>query len=424
MAITAAQKFLLNHMNSTASKVLLGDLIEDAEGGGVGAGDIGTTELADGSVTTAKLAAGAVVSTELTLTHNSILIGDSGGVGSEVVPSGDWTIADTGVNTIGAKKVTAAKTACADGKIFIGGVGGAAAEQTLSGDVTITNAGVASVAALAINNAKISATAAIAFTKLAALTSGNILVGSAGNVVTEVTMSGDATIIASGALTIANLAVTNAKVSATAAIAFSKLATLTSGNILVGSAGNVATAVAMSGDATIIASGAITIANSAVTTAKINAAAVTVAKLDPAVMLEATGTLSRTNLLAMNATPVELIAAPGAGLALIIDEIELFHDFDTAAYTAGGVLVFEYGDGTDLIEAAASIVTGAADTKHIIRPSAYALDATTGTGVGFSYAATVNQNFRITNLTAAFASGNSANIVKWRIRYHTVTAIT
>lgn len=74
-------------------------------------------------------------------------------------------------------------------------------------------------------------------------------------------------------------AVTNVKVAAGAAIAFSKLASLPSGNILVGSAGNVPTSVTMSGDATIVASGALTIANDAITTAKILNANVTLAKL-------------------------------------------------------------------------------------------------------------------------------------------------
>lgn len=55
--------------------------------------------------------------------------------------------------------------------------------------------------------------------------------------------------------------------------------TLSSGNILVGSAGNVATPVAMSGDATMANTGALTIANSAITTAKIADANVTLAKL-------------------------------------------------------------------------------------------------------------------------------------------------
>lgn len=54
--------------------------------------------------------------------------------------------------------------------------------------------------------------------------------------------------------------IVNADIAAAAAIAFSKLASLASGQILVGSAGNVVTAVAMSGDATIVASGAVTLA--------------------------------------------------------------------------------------------------------------------------------------------------------------------
>lgn len=51
----------------------------------------------------------------------------------------------------------------------------------------------------------------------------------------------------------------NSNISASAAIAFSKLASLTSGRILVGSSGNVATAVAMSGNATLSNAGVITV---------------------------------------------------------------------------------------------------------------------------------------------------------------------
>lgn len=59
--------------------------------------------------------------------------------------------------------------------------------------------------------------------------------------------------------TIANSAVTNAKVAAAAAIDFSKLAALTSANILVGSGANVATSVAVSGNATISNAGVVTV---------------------------------------------------------------------------------------------------------------------------------------------------------------------
>ena len=133
-----------------------------------------------------------------------------------------------------------------------------------------------------VNNTNVGASAAIAFSKLASLTSGNVLVGSASNVPTSVAVSGDATISNTGAVTIANSAVTNAKVSASAAIDFSKLASLTSANILVGNVSNVAASVAMSGDATLSNAGAITIANDAITTVKILNSNVTSAKVDTA----------------------------------------------------------------------------------------------------------------------------------------------
>ena len=97
-------------------------------------------------------------------------------------------------------------------------------------------------------------------------------------------VSGDATIAAGGALTIANGAVENSmladdavgadelaanavvndSVASNAAIAFSKLAALTDGNILVGNGSNVATSVAMSGDVTIANDGATTIGDGTV----------------------------------------------------------------------------------------------------------------------------------------------------------------
>ena len=56
-----------------------------------------------------------------------------------------------------------------------------------------------------------------------------------------------------------NASIVNADINASAAIAFSKLAALTSANILVGNSSNVATAVAMSGDVTISNTGATTV---------------------------------------------------------------------------------------------------------------------------------------------------------------------
>ena len=142
---------------------------------------------------------------------------------------------------------------------LIGSASNVATAQSISGDATVTNAGVLTIANGAIDDNKISASAGIDFSKLEALTSAHILVGNSSNVATAVSMSGDATISNTGSLTIANNAITNAKVASNAAIAFSKLEALNSARIIVGSSGNVATAVAVTGD--------VTISNTGVTTA-------------------------------------------------------------------------------------------------------------------------------------------------------------
>tara|TARA_Y100001973_G_scaffold105690_1_gene179900 strand:- start:71 stop:904 length:834 start_codon:yes stop_codon:yes gene_type:complete len=82
---------------------------------------------------------------------------------------------------------------------------------------------------------------------------------------------------------IASGAVTNAKVSASAAISFSKLESLATGSVIVGDSGS-AKGVALSGDATIDASGAITVSNSAsaTTATTVSDNAITLAKLEDA----------------------------------------------------------------------------------------------------------------------------------------------
>lgn len=73
--------------------------------------------------------------------------------------------------------------------------------------------------------------------------------------------------------------IVNADISSTAAIAFSKLAALDSANILVGNASNVATKVAVTGDVTISNAGVTAIGSSKVVTAMVNDSAITTAKI-------------------------------------------------------------------------------------------------------------------------------------------------
>ncbi len=102
-----------------------------------------------------------------------------------------------------AESVVAAEIALANGTILMGNGSGIAAAVTPSGDATISNTGVVAIASGVIVNADVSGSAAVAFSKLAALPDGQIIVGSGATVPTAVAVSGDATLSNTGALTLA-----------------------------------------------------------------------------------------------------------------------------------------------------------------------------------------------------------------------------
>jgi hypothetical protein len=109
-----------------------------------------------------------------------------------------------------AESVVAAELALADGKVLIGNASGVAVANTLSGDVTVSNTGVTAIEAGVVVNADVSASAAIAFSKLAALTSAQIIVGNGSNVPTAVAVTGDVTISNGGVTAIGAAKVTEA----------------------------------------------------------------------------------------------------------------------------------------------------------------------------------------------------------------------
>lgn len=217
-----------------------------------------------------------------------LIIGSSGGVATVRDVTGDVTISDLGVTAISTNKVTNAMLAQVATATFKGrttastgnaedltvtqatallnnvvgdsGSGGtkglvpapasgdAAAGKFLKADGTwtapagtgdvvgpssATDSGFAKFdgttgkllknSAATIANADVSASAAIAYSKLAALTSAQILVGSAGNVATATAVTGDVTISNSGVTAIGSGVIVNADISASAAIAYSKL---------------------------------------------------------------------------------------------------------------------------------------------------------------------------------------------------------
>jgi hypothetical protein len=157
--------------------------------------------------------------------------------------------------------------------ILVGSGAGVATPAAVSGDISISNTGVTSIAAGVIVDADIDTAAAIAFSKLASLSSGNILVGNGSGVAASVAMSGDITISNTGVTSIGAGVVVDADISASAAIAFSKLASLPSAQVLVGNGSNVAAAVAISGDISLDNSGNAQIVAGTIVDADVNSAA-------------------------------------------------------------------------------------------------------------------------------------------------------
>lgn len=127
----------------------------------------------------------------------------------------------------------------------------------LTGDVTASGPG-SSAATIGTNkvvDTMIRQSAGVSLIGRSANTTGNVA---------DITAASNNTVLKRSSNALSFATVVDADVDAAAAIAYSKLATLTSGNILVGNGSNVATSVAMSSEATISNAGAVTLTNSAV----------------------------------------------------------------------------------------------------------------------------------------------------------------
>lgn len=66
----------------------------------------------------------------------------------------------------------------------------------------------------------------------------------------------------------------------------------------------------------------------------------------PGVAQRARVTLTSAQILALNTTPVQLIAAPGAGKYISVDEVVGFLRFGTTQYTGANAVEFRYTNGS------------------------------------------------------------------------------
>lgn len=189
---------------------------------------------------------------------------------------------------------------------------------------------------------------------------------------------------------------------------------LADGQINVGNGSGVATPVTLSGDVTMTDTGVTTIAASAVTSAK----------LDQTVMRYTSSvTLTQTLLQAIHTTPVSLIAAPGSGKLIVVDEVEILHTYSTAQYATCGKLQVQYHGSSDIVDAAATTITAAASHTFILRPNAYDVDNSTGS-TPVNLDAQANLGVDVTAATADCTAGNAANVLKLRVKYRVITLLT
>lgn len=191
--------------------------------------------------------------------------------------------------------------------------------------------------------------------------------------------------------------ITNADVSAGAAIDFSKLAALATGELIVGNAG-VPTAAALSGDATISAAGALSLA---VNIPRTETIAVTAAEF-----------------LGMYATPKLLVAAGGANTLHIVQNVVFEVDYGGTQFANGGVVAVQYDSTANGAGPDATADTAAAVFTAITADTAV---GAVGELPSTASASLVNKGLYLSNETAAFITGDSDIYV--HLTYSTVTTV-
>ena len=261
--------------------------------------DLAVTEgkLADSAVTSAKIADGTIVNADVNasaaialskLASGSaaqVVVHNASGVPTATTISGDVTVNSSGVTAIGSGVVVNADinaSAAIDysklatltaGSVVLGNSSNVATVTALSGDVTVNSSGVTAIGSGVVVNADVSSSAAIDYSKLASLTAGSVLLGNSSNVATVTALSGDVTVNSSGVTAIGSGVIVNDDINASAGIALSKLATSTAGNIIVYNSSGIPTAVAETGDISISDTGVTAIASGVIVNADISSSA-------------------------------------------------------------------------------------------------------------------------------------------------------
>jgi hypothetical protein len=121
--------------------------------------------------------------------------------------------------------------------------------------------------------------------------------------------------------------------------------------------------------------------------------------------------LTAAQIIAMGTTPVSLIAAPGAGRVIIVDNITFKMVRTATAFTGGGAVEFRYTDASGA-KVTADVAEAVVDTAGA------ATEFANVRGIEASLTPVANAAIVITNATAAFATGTGTAVVS--IDFHVV----
>lgn len=129
-------------------------------------------------------------------------------------------------------------------------------------------------------------------------------------------------------------------------------------------------------------------------------------------------TLNQAAVRGMYAAPFQIIAAPGAGLSIVVSRAVIVNNFNTAAFATGGVTVLQYGNA---VHGAGLNALGDTFPAAFVNSAAsewYPVEGITGAGMQV----TANLGLFLSNQTAAFTAGNAASTLVVNVWYSIIPA--
>lgn len=135
--------------------------------------------------------------------------------------------------------------------------------------------------------------------------------------------------------------------------------------------------------------------------------------------LVATGTISSANITGVaagqfgHANGVILVAAPGAGKSLVLENAVASYVFNTAAYTGGGTTSVNIGAGGAALTGTVAAASFAASASN--KPVMFVPLATAG------IALTANTPLNLVTSAAFTQPGTAAGVINWTVTYQVVT---